>query len=89
MLLNYRLQVQHQQFYPFLRAHYYEGGKKHERYAQSYSVREVELGIEWQPFISFELVAMNTLSARRFEDFQLQDNKQRGGLLRLQAQLNF
>ena len=32
---------------------------------------------------------MYTLSARRFEDFQLQDNKQRGGLLRLQAQLNF
>jgi len=89
VLLNYRLQVQQQQFYPFLRAHYYEGGKKHERDARSYSVREAELGVEWQPFSSFELVAMYTLSARRFEDFQLQDNKQRGGLLRLQAQLNF
>jgi len=37
--------VQHQQFYPFLRAHYYEGGKKHERDARSYSVREAELGV--------------------------------------------
>ena len=52
-------------------------------------MREAELGVEWQPFTSFELVAIYTLSARRFEDFQLQDNKQRGGLLRLQTQLNF
>ncbi|QIX63056.1 porin [Hymenobacter lutimineralis] len=89
LLLNYRLRYQQQQFYPFLRVQYYDGGKKHERDARSYTVREAELGVEWQPVPSFELVTMYTLSARRFEDHQKPDNRQRGGLLRLQAQLNF
>ncbi|WP_426058853.1 porin [Hymenobacter sp. B1770] len=89
VLLNYRVHLQKQQFYPFLRAQYYEGGKKHERDARSYSVREAELGVEWQPVSSFELVTMYTLSSRRFEDFQRPNNRQRGGLLRLQAQINF
>ncbi|TGE29893.1 porin [Hymenobacter metallicola] len=89
VLLNMRLQYQQQQFYPFVRMQYYDGGKKHERDARSYTVREAEFGVEWQPFSSFELVTMYTLSSRRFEDFQRPDNRQRGGLLRLQAQLNF
>jgi len=89
VLLNYRLRYAQQQFYPFLRGHYYDGGKKHERDARSYSVREAELGVEWQPLPFFELVAMYTVSSRRFEDFQLPNNQQRGRLLRLQAQLNF
>ena len=89
VLLNYRLRYRQQQFYPFLRAQYYDGGKKHERDARSYAVREAELGVEWQPLPSFEFVAMYTRSARRFEDAQRPDNRQRGGLLRLQAQLNF
>ncbi|WP_035558837.1 porin [Hymenobacter sp. IS2118] len=89
VLLNYRLRYKQQQFYPFLRAQYYEGGKKHERDARSHGVREAELGVEWQPLSSFELVAMYTLSSRRYEDFQKPDNRQRGGLLRLQAQINF
>lgn len=89
LLLNYRLRYQQQQFFPFLRVQYYDGGKKHERDARSYTVREAELGVEWQPVPSFELVTMYTLSARRFEDHQKPDNRQRGGLLRLQAQINF
>ena len=89
LLLNYRLRYQQQQLFPFVRAQYYDGGKKHERDARSYSVREAELGVEWQPLSSCELVAMYTLSSRRFEDFQKPNNRQRGGLLRLQAQLNF
>jgi hypothetical protein len=89
LLLNYRWRYQQQQFFPFVRAQYYDGGKKHERDARSYTVREAELGVEWQPVPSFELVAMYTLSSRRFEDFQRPSNQQRGNLLRLQAQLNF
>ena len=88
-LLNYRLRFARQQLYPFVRAQYYQGGKKHERDARSYTVREAELGAEWQPLGSFELVAMYTISARRYEDFQTPDNRQRGNLLRLQAQINF
>ena len=89
VLLNYRLHFARQQLYPFVRAHYYEGGKKHERDARSYTVREAEIGAEWQPLGSFELVAMYTISARRYEDFQTPNNRQRGNLLRLQAQINF
>lgn len=75
--------------YPFVRMQYYEGGKKHERDARSYHVNEYEIGIEWLPYKNFELVAMYTFSSRRYEDFENQDNFQKGSLLRLQLQVNF
>jgi hypothetical protein len=87
--LNYKTNYKKQLFYPFARGHYYDGGKKHEKDARSYTVKELELGLEWQPNKNFELVAMYTISNRRFEDFALQNNKQQGRLLRLQAQVNF
>jgi hypothetical protein len=34
---------------PFVRYQYYDGGKKHEKDARSYNVRELEIGAEWQP----------------------------------------
>ena len=74
---------------PFVRIQYYDGGKKHELDARSYTVTENEIGVEWQPFKNFELVAMYTISERRFEDYKLQYNQQKGSLLRLQAQFNF
>jgi hypothetical protein len=52
-------------------------------------MKEFEFGIEWQPVKQFELVAMYTISNRRYEDFVLQNNLQKGSLLRLQAQINF
>ena len=88
--LSYLLKNKNKQiFIPFLRGHYYNGGKKHELDARSYQVRELEIGLEWQPVKQFELVAMYTISSRRFEDFSLQNNLQKGSLLRIQAQLNF
>jgi hypothetical protein len=86
---NFKTQYKNHLFYPFVRYHQYKGGKKHERDARSYDVKELELGIEWEPVKNFELVAMYTISERRFEDFAKQDNLQKGNLLRLQAQLNF
>lgn len=80
---------QKQIFIPFVRGHYYEGGKKHELDARSYHVKELEVGLEWQPNKNFELVTMYTFSERRFEDLRTIDNLQKGRLLRLQAQLNF
>lgn len=74
---------------PFIRYQEYNGGKKHERDARSYVVRELEFGVEWSPIREFELVTMYTISNRRFEDFGKQDNQQIGNLLRLQAQINF
>ncbi len=89
VILSYNTKYKQHTLIPFVRAQYYEGGKKHERDARSYTVQELELGLEWQPLKTFELVAMYTISNRRFEDFLLQNNTQKGSLLRLQAQINF
>ncbi len=87
--LSYFKRMNRQIIIPFVRAQHYSGGKKHELDARSYKVRELEIGVEWQPTKHFELVAMYTFSRRRFEDFINQDNLQSGSLLRLQAQMNF
>ncbi len=86
---SYMLKAKEQIIIPFTRYHYYDGGKKHELDARSYKVNELEIGVEWQPIRNFELVAMYTISKRRFEDFKLRDNLQKGNLIRLQAQMNF
>lgn len=87
--LSYRTGIKNHIFIPFTRYQYYSGGKKHEMDARSYRVSELELGVEWQPSKYFEMVAMYTISSRRFEDSQKPDNLQTGNLLRLQAQVNF
>jgi hypothetical protein len=87
--MSYKATYKNQVIFPFMRLHQYSGGKKHERDARSYDVKEVEIGIEWQPYPQFELTAMYAISDRRFEDLQLQSNRQKGRLLRLQAQVNF
>ena len=86
---SYMLKIKKQILIPFVRVHYYDGGKKHELDARSYKVNESEYGVEWQPIKNFELVAMYTMSERRFEDHKLYFNRQVGSLLRLQAQFNF
>ena len=87
--MSYMLKFGKQTLIPFVRGQYYEGGKKHELDARSYKVNEYEIGLEWQPHKTFELVVMYTISHRRFEDHAKQDNFQSGNLLRLQAQINF
>ena len=89
LLLNYRINKFNQFFFPFVRLQQYKGGKKHEFDARSYEVKEAEFGIEWQPYKTFELVVMYTISQRRFEDSALKNNFQKGSLLRIQAQYNF
>lgn len=86
---SYMIRLKQQLIYPFARIQYFEGGKKHEQDARSFKVNELELGVEWQPFRAFELVAMYTISSRAYEDLELENNFQKGSLLRLQAQLNF
>jgi len=88
-MLNYKIDVANQTFFPFSRYHYYHGGKKHERDARKHRVNELEIGIEWEPIKNFELVAMYTMSDRTFEDALNPENRQIGNLLRLQFQLNF
>ncbi len=88
-MVNYMIKMKNQFLFPFVKYQMYEGGKKHELDARSYSVSELEIGFEWQPVKNFEFVAMYTISDRRFEDAILKDNRQKGNLLRLQVQLNF
>lgn len=88
--LNYKWDLPRKQILiPFAKFQYYDGGKKFERDARSYVVRDYELGFEWQPFKAFEFVAEWVISDRTFEDSVLRNNRQRGNLLRLQAQFNF
>lgn len=90
--LNYKLDLnkEKQRFlYPFAKFQYYDGGKKFEKDARSYMVRDYEIGLEWQPFKAFELVAEWVIADRTFEDSSLKNNRQQGNLLRLQAQFNF
>ncbi|MFM7595599.1 MAG: porin [Flavobacteriales bacterium] len=86
---SYMINLKNNLLIPFVRYQVYQGGKKHELDARSYNVEELEIGVEWQMSRYFELVMMYTMSSRRFEDYENQDNYQRGNLLRIQAQVNF
>ncbi|GAB2612579.1 porin [Belliella aquatica] len=89
VLASYFLKKGGDVFIPFTRYHYYKGGKKHELDATKHRVKELEIGVEWQPHRNFELVAMYTISDRTFENSLNPNNRQNGSLLRLQAQVNF
>lgn len=86
---SYFIEKWNQKFYPFVRLQYYNGGKKHELDARSYTVKDAEIGVEWHPLKHFEFLAEYTFSNRRFEDFENPINHQKGSLLRIQAQLKF
>ena len=86
---TYRIKLGKHLLFPFARYQVYEGGKKHELDARSYTVNDIEFGIEWQPIKNFELVCEYYIGDRRFEDYAKQDNLQKGELLRIQAQFNF
>lgn len=85
----YKFNFNNQTFIPYSRAQYYKGGKKHEKDARSYDVKEIETGVEWLLNKSFEFTAGYVMSERRYDDFSKQNNRQKGQLLRLQVQMNF
>lgn len=87
--LTYKKDFSKQTLIPFIKYQYYNGGKKHEKDARSYVVNDLEIGAEWQVNKNFEIVTNYTISNRRFEDFALPNNLQKGNLLRIQAQVNF
>ncbi|KAF2509862.1 porin [Flavobacterium foetidum] len=89
VLLNYKWDIKKQRIYPFAKFQYYDGGKKYEKDARSYIVRDFEFGVEWQPVKAFELTAQYVIADRTFEDSALPINRQQGNVLRLQAQFNF
>jgi hypothetical protein len=61
--LNYKWDLpKDQKIYPFAKFQYYDGGKKFEKDARSYVVRDYELGME--PIKAFELVATWVIADR-------------------------
>jgi hypothetical protein len=86
---SYMIQSNKMTYFPFVRAQYYDGAKKHEQDARAHKVNELEIGCEVQFGRNFEFVAMYTNSTRTTSDKANEFNRQSGRLLRLQAQLNF
>jgi len=78
-----------QVFHPFVRAQYYRGGKKVELDARRAVVREGEVGVEWLPFPALELTAHYTVGDRLTSDGAAPNVREKGRLLRLQAQFNY
>ena len=81
--------VGHHVVIPFVRGIYYRGGKKHETDARRYLVRQIEGGVEWQPHKNFELVTEYSFEDRAFQDDATRGFRQKGGRMRIQAQVNF
>lgn len=72
---------------PYVRVMNYEGGKKHERNAPRYSVRELEAGVEWQIIKPVELTAAWAVARRT--DGRVPYDRESGSLVRLQLQINY
>ena len=86
----YRWRWRDQTIQPFARAQWYDGGKKVEQDARHHEVHEYEGGVEWLLSSALELTAQYTYSNRVFVDGLLTTpNRQKGGFLRLQAQINY
>lgn len=74
-------------FIPYVRGFYYRGGKKHETNAPSYTVRELEMGVEWHIIKALELVSAYTIADRTFSEPPY--NLESGRLFRFQLQINY
>lgn len=79
-----RAQTRYGVLLPYVRLHGYVGGKKFETNAPRHEVRELNVGLEWQPSKWLELTAELMLSRRRVDD-----DAQAGRLLRVQAQVSY
>lgn len=89
VMVNYKINVDNYMLFPFLRAQYYDGGKKQEQDSRSYLVKEIDFGTEWQLNKYLEFTATYALASRRYEDYATQVNFHNGNMLRFQAQVNF
>lgn len=72
---------------PYARGILYEGGKKHEVNSPSYSIRELDMGLEWQPIPALEFVGAFVAARRTFSKLPYQ--MEEGYLGRFQVQVNY
>lgn len=64
-MANYRVKTDRAEFFPFARWNYYEGGRKFGRNAPDEEVNELDLGLEFSPWVEVELTLMYTHSYKR------------------------
>jgi len=72
---------------PFVRANYYEGGKKFDTNAPKHIVKELEIGVEWQLIKALEVVAAYDMAHRQV--FQEKNYDEKGHVGRVQLQFNY
>jgi hypothetical protein len=72
---------------PFVRATYYDGGKKFETNAPHYTVKEIAFGLEWQIFKALEVVLAYDISDRTSSKSPYK--QQTGQVSRIQVQVNY
>lgn len=88
-MLQYRARVDDQLLFPFVRGQYFDGGRKIDLDARHHRVRELEAGVEWQPFPAFELTGTYVVADRRTSDGAEPQDRLRGHYVRFQAQFNY
>lgn len=71
-------------FFPYVRGQYYHGGRKTETNAPLTIVKEVEAGVEWQPFRALEVTTAVMASDRETNRKGLT-----GEFVRVQVQVNY
>jgi hypothetical protein len=74
-------------FVPYVRGLLYEGARKFETNAPHYSVREVEMGLEYQPIDALKLTGAYTIAERTNPDPPYPQES--GRFVRLQLQFNY
>ncbi len=72
---------------PFVRGTYYDGGRKFEKDAPHYVIKELELGVEWQIIKNFEIVAAYDMAERTAPKAPF--TQERGHVARMQLQVNY
>jgi hypothetical protein len=89
VLVNWKMEVKNTTLIPFARYNYYNGGKKMERDARGYLVKELEFGAEWQAAKNLEIVVAYNMADRTTRDKSNPNNQQKGNFLRIQVQVNY
>ncbi len=87
---NYKLDIDHYTFFPFVRWQYFDGGRKFGRNAPHERVNEWDFGLEFSPWKDVELTAVYTYTRDRTNTNTFPyDDRSNASRLGLQVQVNY
>lgn len=89
VMANYRIKSDAGIWFPFIRYHHYQGGRKFARNAPWDNVSEVDVGLEWSPWPELEFALMYTHTLERTNTTIAPFNDVQADRLGLQVQWNF